>query len=75
MSVEKERPKENIEENIPQRLNLTDNNLPKIKKTNKRVSKKSRFSNQIKVVPLLKPPSQRRKYDKNGNSHIINIKK
>ena len=49
MSVEKERPKENIEENIPQRLNLTDNNLPKIKKTNKRVSKKSRFSNQIKV--------------------------
>ena len=66
MSVEKERPKENIEENIPQRLNLTDNNLPKIKKTNKRVSKKSRFSNQIKVVPLLKPPSQRRKYDKNG---------
>ncbi len=66
MSVEKERPKENIEENIPQRLNLTDNNLPKVKKTNKRVSKKSRFSNQIKVVPLLKPPSQRRKYDKNG---------
>jgi len=66
MSVEKIRQKENIEENLEKKLSLTDNNLPKIKK-HKKSFKKSRFANQIKVVPLLKPPSQRRKYDENGN--------
>ena len=66
MSVEKELKKENIEENLVKRLNNTDNNLPKVKK-HKKSTKKSRFANQIKVVPLLKPPNERRKYDENGN--------
>ena len=66
MSVEKEPKNENIQENLVKRLNNTDNNLPKVKK-HKKSTKKSRFSNQIKVVPLLKPPSERRKYDENGN--------
>ena len=66
MSVEKELKKENIEENLVKRLNNTDNNLPKVKK-HKKSTKKSRFANQVKVVPLLKPPNERRKYDENGN--------
>ena len=66
MSVEKELKKENIDENLVKRLNNTDNNLPKVKK-HKKSTKKSRFANQIKVVPLLKPPNERRKYDENGN--------
>ena len=66
MSAEKELKKENIEENLVKRLNNTDNNLPKVKK-HKKSTKKSRFANQIKVVPLLKPPNERRKYDENGN--------
>jgi len=36
-------------------------------KKHKKSTKKSRFANQIKVVPLLKPPNERRKYDENGN--------
>lgn len=66
MSVEKELKNENIEENLVKRLNNTDNNLPKVKK-HKKSTKKSRFANQIKVVSLLKPPNERRKYDENGN--------
>ena len=64
MSVEKERPE--TEELHLQKNSLTDNNLPKIKK-HKKSFKKSRFKEEIKVVPLLKPPSKRRKYDENGN--------
>ena len=67
MSLDKERPKENIEKNLPKRLSETDHNLPKIKKTHKKSFRKSCDNNQIKVIPLLKPPSQRRKYDENGN--------
>ena len=66
MSVEKDRPKDNIEGS--ERLNLTDHNLPKVKKNHKKSFKKprSKFAPQVKVVPLLKPPSKRRKYDENG---------
>ena len=64
MSVEKERPE--TEELQLKKNSLTDNNLPKIKK-HKKSFKKSRFKEEIKVVPLLKPPSKRRKYDENGN--------
>ena len=66
MSVEKKLENENIGENLVKRLNNTDNNLPKVKK-HKKSTKKSHFANQIKVVPLLKKPSERRKYDENGN--------
>jgi len=65
MSVEKENQKDNLENNI-KRLSLTDNNLPKVKK-HKKSFKKARFNKEVKVVPLLKPPSKRRKYDENGN--------
>ena len=65
MSVEKENQKDNLENNI-KRLSLTDKNLPKVKK-HKKSFKKARFKKEDKVVPLLKPPSKRRKYDENGN--------
>ena len=64
MSVEKDKPE--TEELQLKKNSLTDNNLPKIKK-HKKSFKKSRFKEEIKVVPLLKPPSKRRKYDENGN--------
>ena len=66
MSVEKESQKENIEENLEKRISVTDNNLPKVKK-HKKSLKKTHNSNQVKVIPLLKKPSERRKYDENGN--------
>ena len=66
MSVEKESKKENIEENLEKRISVTDNNLPKVKK-HKKSLKKTHNSNQVKVIPLLKKPSERRKYDENGN--------
>ena len=65
MSIEKENQKDNLENNI-KRLSLTDKNLPKVKK-HKKSFKKARFKKEDKVVPLLKPPSKRRKYDENGN--------
>ena len=65
MSVQKERPKDNLE-GIIKRMNLTDNNLPKVKK-HKKSFKKSRLKKELKVVPLLKSPSKRRQYDENGN--------
>ena len=65
MSVQKERPKDN-NEGIIKRMNLTDNNLPKVKK-HKKSFKKSRLKKELKVVPLLKSPSKRRQYDENGN--------
>ena len=64
MSVEKDKPE--TEELQLKKNSLTDNNLPKIKK-HKKSFKKSRFKEEKKVVPLLKPPSKRRKYDENGN--------
>ena len=65
MSVEKDHPIENLENNL-KRLNFTDQNLPKIKK-HKKSFKKSRLNKESKFVPLLKPPSKRRKYDEKGN--------
>ncbi len=65
MSVEKDHPIENLENNL-KRINFTDKDLPKIKK-HKKSFKKSRFNKEQKVVPLLKPPSKRRKYDEKGN--------
>ena len=65
MSVQKERPKDNLE-GIIKRMNLTDNNLPKVKK-HKKSFKKSKLKKELKVVPLLKSPSKRRQYDENGN--------
>ena len=65
MSIENEHPKENLENNM-KRINLTDHDLPKVKK-HKKSFRKSRFNKEAKVVPLLKPPSKRRKFTFNGD--------
>ena len=67
--------KENANENEYERLkgkisekNLTnDKIIHKDKKSMKRARTKT-FQEQIKVVPLLKPPNKRRKFDKNGKT-------
>ena len=65
--------KENYDENNKNETNLTDKDLPNIKKLNKdkKSIKKTRtksFQEKLKVVPLLKPPSKRRKFDKEGKT-------
>ena len=72
MSQETEKEKENSSENKNQ-INIEEQNSPKVKISRKerRSIKKlnSKISNQQKkVVPLLKPPSKRRKFDKEGKS-------
>ena len=70
-----------------QKLSLTENNLPKIKKIHKKSFKKSRtkLSNkQNNIIPLLKPPNCRRnskngilkkeKNNNNNNNTVIGIK-
>ena len=64
MSLEKEKKKNIIKENISKKISITDKNLPSVKKHHKKSFRKSRFNNQIKVIPLLKPPNQRRKSEK-----------
>ena len=67
--------KENANENEYERLkgkisekNLTnDKIIHKDKKSMKRARTKT-FQEQAKVVPLLKPPNKRRKFDKNGKT-------
>ena len=75
MSLEKEKKKNTIKENISKKISITDKNLPSVKKHHKKSFRKSRFNNQIKVIPLLKPPNQRRKSEKleipNNKSGII----
>ena len=75
MSLEKEKKKNIIKENISKKISITDKNLPSVKKHHKKSFRKSRFNNQIKVIPLLKPPNQRRKSEKleipNNKSGII----
>ena len=66
MSLEKTNSKEN---NIPAKLSNMEKNIPKTKKICRKAFKKSRkrlINNNIKVVPLLKSPSKRRKSIKNG---------
>ena len=65
--------KENYDENNKNETNLIDNELPNIKKLHKdkKSFKKTRtksFQDKIKVVPLLKPPNKRRKFDKEGKT-------
>jgi len=72
MSQETEKEKENSNENKNQ-IDKEEQNSPKIKipRKERRSIKKlnSKISNQQKkVVPLLKPPNKRRKFDKEGKS-------
>ena len=77
MSDEKEKEKENqsqkenVSENVQNNSHLNDMDLAlskksrKEKKSFKKLSSKNN-QDQVKVVPLLKPPSKRRKFDKDG---------
>ena len=65
--------KENSDENNKNETNLTYKDLPILKKVHKdkKTMKKTRiksFQDKLKVVPLLKPPNKRRKFDKEGKT-------
>ena len=65
MSLEKTNSKEN---NFPEKLSNVEKNIPKTKKISRKIFKKSKKrlnNNNIKIVPLLKSPSKRRKSIKN----------
>ena len=71
MNNKTDKENENDNENDENNLHLTEEDLPKIKrsKKEKRTIKKANTKtaqDQIKVIPLLKPPSKRRKFDKDG---------
>ena len=73
MNNKTEKENENSNETNQNNLNLTDQDLPHIKKVRKEKKSIKRANTktnqeQIKVVPLLKPPSKRRKFDKDGKS-------
>ena len=73
MNNKTEKENENSNETKENNLNLTDQDLPHIKKVRKEKKSIKRANtktnqDQIKVVPLLKPPSKRRKFDKDGKS-------
>ena len=73
MSEEKKNQKENSNENAQNNAHSNDADLAaytkkshKERKSFKKASKNSQ--NQVKVIPLLKPPSKRRKFDKDGKT-------
>ena len=73
MNNKTEKENENSNETNQNNLNLTDQDLPHIKKVRKEKRSIKRANtktnqDQVKVVPLLKPPSKRRKFDKDGKS-------
>ena len=75
MNNKTEKENENSNETNQNNLNLTGQDLPHIKKVRKEKKSIKRANNktnqdQIKVVPLLKPPSKRRKFDKDGKTKI-----
>ena len=72
MNNKTEKENENSNENIENNY-LADSGLPHIKKSRKDKKSIKKTSNkqnqdQKKVIPLLKPPSKRRKFDKEGKS-------
>ena len=77
MSKETDGKKENIEEKMEEKKEENkkkDENISQIKKIRKekRGAKKSKTlrDNNVKVVPLLKSPSRRRKFDKDGKKDV-----
>ena len=75
MSEEKERQnqKENSNENAQNIIHSNDADSPYTKKSRKekksfRKATTKNGQDQIKVIPLLKPPSKRRKFDKDGKT-------
>ena len=73
MNNKTEKENENSNETNQNNLNLTDQDLPHIKKVRKEKKSIKRANtktnqDQVKVVPLLKPPSKRRKFDKDGKT-------
>ena len=72
MSQEKQNQKENSSENA-QNKDTHSNDVTNTKKTLKerksfRKATSKNSQNQVKVIPLLKPPSKRRKFDKDGKT-------
>ena len=68
---EKENTNENEYESLKGKISEKDLTNAKIIHKDKKSMKRARtktFQEQIKVIPLLKPPSKRRKFDKNGKS-------
>ena len=70
---ENKKVKENCDENNKNETNLTGKDLPIIKKLHKdkktfKKTKTKPFQDKLKVVPLLKPPNKRRKFDKEGKT-------
>ncbi len=69
MSQENENHKENSNENIQNNDSSKDAYVKKHRKEKKSIRKSSKAGqDQVKVIPLLKPPSKRRKFDKNGRT-------
>ena len=65
--------KENLNENIQNNIYSNVDNLPYAKKSRKEKKSFKKLSSknaqdQAKVIPLLKPPSKRRKFDKDGKT-------
>ena len=58
----------NLNEEVDTNKNINGEDSQKIiRKGGKKISKKSK-KEQVKIVPLLKPPSKRRKFDKDGKT-------
>ena len=73
MSIETEKKQENSDENSKNFCNLKEQDFPHLKKSRKekksiKVASTKSERSQIKVIPLLKPPSKRRKFDKYGKT-------
>ena len=73
MSIETEKKQENSDENRKNCCNLKDQDFLYLKKSRKekksiKVASTKSERVQIKVIPLLKPPSKRRKFDKYGKT-------
>jgi len=69
MSKEKQNQDANSKENIQNKENLNGDDMPRVKKSRKeKKSSRKGTQDQIKVIPLLKPPSKRRKFDKDGRT-------
>ena len=71
MSIEKENLSKNIQINSAQFQTNQNDSFPKKSRKEKKIyknsSKKISSEKHIKVIPLLKPPSKRRKFGKNEN--------
>ena len=68
----KEKENENSNDNSQNQANIIDENLHHVKRSRKERRSIKKINNKVpndqKVIPLLKPPSKRRKFDKDGKT-------